>query len=75
MKFLNRGLMNQAERIEKLMRQVTGEELSGLGATKNPSAVWTFRDGSKGRMLARPIAVYSDARQTERIGSAYFEAI
>ena len=66
---------DQASRIEKMMKPVTEQELKNLGAILDANGVWTFRDGSRGKFTERPIAVYSDDKQTERLGFSYFDRL
>ena len=64
-----------ASRVEKTMTPITAAQLTRQGATVGEDGVWTFPDGSKGKLTERPVPVYSDEQQTERLGSAYFERI
>jgi hypothetical protein len=66
---------DQASAIERRMEPVFEQELRDLGATSDANGVWTFPDGSTGRFVERPIAVYSDDKQTTRLGFCYFERI
>jgi len=66
---------DQASKIEKMMEPVTEQELKNLGATLSANGVWTFPDGSKGKCSKKPIAVYSDDQQTERLGFSYFDRL
>ena len=66
---------DQATKIEKTMKQMTEAELRSLGGSPDETGLWTFPDRSQGRLTKRPIAVYSDEKQTEFLGLAYFEKI
>ena len=64
---------NQASRIEMTMKQVTAHELESLGGIVDAGGVWTFRDGSRGRISKRPIAVYDDDHRP--VGFTYFDRL
>ena len=64
---------NQASKIEMTMKPVTAHELESLGGTVDASGVWTFRDGSSGRVSKRPIAVYDDDHKL--VGYTYFDKL
>ena len=64
---------NQASRIEMTMKPVTAQELESLGGNLDASGVWTFRDGSRGRVSKRPIAVYDDDHKP--VGFTYFDRL
>lgn len=66
---------DQASKIERMMKPVTEQELKNLGATLDEKRVWTFPDGSRGKISEKPIAVYSDAQQTALIGLSYFDRL
>ena len=66
---------DQASKVEMTMKPVTEQELKNLGEASDPTGVWVFPDGSRGRLTERPIAVYSDDKQTKRLGFAYFERV
>ena len=64
---------NQASRTEMTMKPVTAQELESLGGTVDASGVWTFRDGSRGRVSKRPLAVYDDDHKP--VGFTYFDRL
>jgi hypothetical protein len=64
---------NQASRIEMTMKSVTAQELESLGGNLDASGVWTFRDGSRGRVSKRPIAVYDNEHKP--VGFTYFDRL
>ena len=64
---------NQASRTEMTMKPVTAQELESLGGTVDASGVWTFCDGSRGRVSKRPIAVYDDDHKP--VGFTYFDRL
>ena len=66
-------MANQASRIEMTMKPVTAHELERLGGTVDAGGVWTFRDGSRGRVSKRPIAVYDDDHKSA--GFTYFDRL
>jgi hypothetical protein len=66
-------MANQASRIEMTMKPVTVRELESLGGTVDASGVWTFRDGSRGRVSKRPVAVYDDDHKP--VGFTYFDRL
>jgi hypothetical protein len=66
---------DQASKIEKMMKPVTEQELQELGGTSDANGVWTFRDGSRGKISEKPVAVYSDDHRTELIGLSYFDRV
>ncbi len=66
-------MANQASRIEMKMKPVTAHELESLGGTVDASGVWTFRDGSRGRVSKRPIAVYDDDHKS--VGFTNFDRL
>ena len=66
---------DQASRIEKAMRPTTEQELKNHGATLDANGVWTFPDGSRGKVRKRPIPVFTDKNRTEQVGFVYFEKI
>ena len=55
------------------MKQVTAHELESLGGIVDAGGVWTFRDGSRGRISKRPIAVYDDDHRP--VGFTYFDRL
>ena len=64
---------SQAGRIQMKMKPVTRDELEMLGATVDNNGVWTFRDGSKGKISKEPVPVYDD--EFTRVGFTYFDAV
>lgn len=66
---------DQASKIEKTRKPVTEQELRNLGGIPDETGLWTFPDRSQGRFTERPIALYSDEKQTELLGFVYFEKL
>ena len=50
-------------------------DLLNLGASRDPDGAWTFSDGSRGRLLSKPVSVYSDDQMTRKVGLSYFDVI
>jgi hypothetical protein len=63
-------MSTQASRIEQRLAPISSQQLKTLGGVLE-ELVWKFADGSRGRMLTKPIAVYDD--NFEIIGFVHFE--
>ena len=61
--------------IEKKLGPIAPQELVNLGAVRDTDGVWLFPDGSRGRLLDKPVPVYSDARMTRKVGLSFFDRI
>jgi hypothetical protein len=68
-------MRTQAQQIELSLKPVTDGDLRRLGASVDAAGVWTFPDGSCGRILQRPVPVYSDAQMTEKLGLSWFDTM
>ena len=66
-------MRTQAEQVELSWQPVTQVDLQRLGASVDASGLWTFPDGSSGRILQRPIPVFND--MSEKLGLSWFESV